>query len=486
MLENFMIAEIFYGSSDSKTSQFISKLLKEGKARKLAPKIYTTNFESTPEVLIEKNIFHIVEHFYPGSVLVHRSALEIRPRDGLLVLSGKKRAKIELPGVIIYFVDERGPTPKDTNFLGLYIAHEARAFLENLTQARPIDGHYKNLPREELEKRLLKKLEQVGESELNRLRDEAREYALKENMQKEFKELEQMIGAILGTKDVSKLRSDQAKFYTSGMHYDSDRIQLMTDFFSFLKDWPLNLDKDLKMEKPSHFRNKAFFESYFSNFIEGTEFEIEEAEEIIFDKKESSRPKDAHDILGTFEIVADAGEMRRTPSDENDFLSLLKERHEKMMEARLEIEPGQWKEKNNRAGNTYFVEPEKVEGTLARAFGIYQGLPSGFHRAAFMMVLITEVHPFRDGNGRLARIMMNAELESSDLGSIIIPNCYREDYLLSLKAISRRKRFDPFIRMLLRALKFSNAIDFSDYRNALNEVKKRNWFLLPSEGKIID
>src|SRR5690606_34142643 len=222
--------------------------------------------------------------------------------------------------------------------------------LENLTQARPIDGHYKNLPREELEKRLLKKLEQVGESELNRLRDEAREYALKENMQKEFKELEQMIGAILGTKDVSKLRSDQAKFYTSGMHYDSDRIQLMTDFFSFLKDWPLNLDKDLKMEKPSHFRNKAFFESYFSNFIEGTEFEIEEAEEIIFDKKESNRPKDAHDILSTFEIVADAGEMRRTPSDENNFLSLLKERHEKMMEARLEIVPGQWKEKNNRAG----------------------------------------------------------------------------------------------------------------------------------------
>jgi fido (protein-threonine AMPylation protein) len=33
-----------------------------------------------------------------------------------------------------------------------------------------------------------------------------------------------------------------------------------------------------------------------------------------------------------------------------------------------------------------------------------------FRRAAFQMFLISEVHPFRDGNGRMGRIFMNAEL----------------------------------------------------------------------------
>ena len=30
-------------------------------------------------------------------------------------------------------------------------------------------------------------------------------------------------------------------------------------------------------------------------------------------------------------------------------------------------------------------------------------------RAIYMMFLVSEVHPFDDGNGRMARIMMNAE-----------------------------------------------------------------------------
>jgi hypothetical protein len=37
-----------------------------------------------------------------------------------------------------------------------------------------------------------------------------------------------------------------------------------------------------------------------------------------------------------------------------------------------------------------------------------------FKRAAFMLFLISEVHPFIDGNGRVARVMMNAELVAGD------------------------------------------------------------------------
>jgi Fic family protein len=178
--------------------------------------------------------------------------------------------------------------------------------------------------------------------------------------------------------------------------------------------------------------------------------------------------------------------MRRVPGDAEEFLTILKARHLKLMAYRPEVLPGEWKQKNNRAGNTHFVEFEKVEATLRRAFSLLPGLAPGLPRAAYIMFVVSEVHPFVDGNGRIARIMMNAELEAQGLGSIIIPNSFREDYLLSLKAISKQQRFAPYLKMLERALKFSNMIDFSNYQKALAEIRERNWFLLPSEGKIID
>jgi hypothetical protein len=479
--------EILFGSSDPKISKTISKLLKDGSARKLAPRIYSTNLVDDPEELINKHIYFIIAHFYPESVLSHRSAFEVRPKNGLLILSGRKRARVILPGVTLHFVDERGPHPKDLPFLGLYIAHEARAFLENLGPSRRSEGSIqKNWTREELEKKLSSKLELAGEEALNQLRDEAREYAQSTGLVSEFEELNSLIGSLLGTNEVKNLSLPKSRAFLKGENYDQERVNLFTDFFIFLKDLNFNLPVDPNMQNPDHFRNKAFFESYFSNYIEGTEFEIEEAEEIVFDKRPSERPKDAHDILGTFEIVSDAGEMRKVPADEKDFLAMLLRRHETLMSYRPEALPGEWKQKNNRAGNTHFVDFDKVEGTLKKVFSLFHSLPLGLPRAAYMMLMVTEIHPFTDGNGRIGRIMLNVELESQKLGSIIIPNSFREDYMLSLKAVSKQRRFSSYIRMLERALKFSNMIDFSNYQNSRKEIQERNWFLLPTEGKIID
>lgn len=55
---------------------------------------------------------------------------------------------------------------------------------------------------------------------------------------------------------------------------------------------------------------------HFSNYIEGTEFEVEEAAEIVFKGRiPRERPADAHDILGVWRVVSDQSEMRafRTP-----------------------------------------------------------------------------------------------------------------------------------------------------------------------------
>ena len=75
-----------------------------------------------------------------------------------------------------------------------------------------------------------------------------------------------------------------------------------------------------------------------------------------------------------------------------------------------------------------------------------------------MMFMISEVHPFLDGNGRIARIMMNAEFVATRQTSIIIPTVFRDDYLLTLRKLTRDQRPESYIRMLYKAQPTASAI----------------------------
>ena len=87
------------------------------------------------------------------------------------------------------------------------------------------------------------------------------------------------------------------------------------------------------------------------------------------------------------------------------------------MAGRPEALPGEFKAEENRAGLTVFVAPDLVPGTLAEGFALYRSLESPFERAVYMMFLVSEVHPFADGNGRIARVMMNAEFRCRGRGA---------------------------------------------------------------------
>jgi Fic family protein len=114
---------------------------------------------------------------------------------------------------------------------------------------------------------------------------------------------------------------------------------------------------------------------------------------------------------------------------------------------------------------------------------LYADLAPGFPRAAFVMFLVAGVHPFTDGNGRMARIMMSAELVAAGSSTIIIPTVYRDDYLLALRALTRRHRSAPLVGMLRKAERFSN-LDFSNYPRTIATLEQRNWFKEPDEARI--
>ena len=87
------------------------------------------------------------------------------------------------------------------------------------------------------------------------------------------------------------------------------------------------------------------------------------------------------------------------------------------------------------------------------------------------MFLISEVHPFLDGNGRAARVMMNAELVNKGQSKIIIPTVYRDDYMLSLRKLTRQQEPAPYVRMLMKAHLFSSGIT-GDNMGAMEEFMK--------------
>jgi Fic family protein len=171
-------------------------------------------------------------------------------------------------------------------------------------------------------------------------------------------------------------------------------------------------------------------------------------------------------------------------SGADTFLHFLQNRHRTLLDGRPEKKPGELRKVANRAGDTVFVDPELVRGTLEKGFEIFRSFSEPWSRAVFLTFLISEVQPFADGNGRLARVMMNAELISGRQRRIIIPTVYRDDYLLALRAMTRESNPTPLIRMLDFAQEFTARIDFGDLQGALVQLRAANAFLTPAEGRL--
>jgi hypothetical protein len=480
------LQEILFGSGDKAESKRISALVKKGIAKKIAPRIYTTNPDDTPESIIKRNWFRILAAQYPKSLLSHRSALECRPTpSGQIYVTYSYTRKVSLPGLVIHFQRGHAPIEGDTSFFGeLYLSHQARAFLENFQQSRKEDEESKTLPKEQLEEKLESIIRIKGEKGLNELRDRARQIAPILEMEKEFDQLNKIISALLSTKPSKLLSSTVAKARVLGEPFDPERITLFEKLYETLagKDYPEYPDKN---RSPKAYQNFAFFESYFSNYIEGTEFTVDEAKQIILTQTPiPARNEDSHDVLGTYTIVSNGKEMSTCPQTAEELVQILLYRHDILLSARIDKNPGQFKDKNNRAGNTEFVDWQLVSGTLKKGFEWYSLLRHPFSKAAYIMFLISEVHPFIDGNGRIARIMMNAELSSKHFSKIIVPTVYREDYMGALRKLTRQNDTETYIRMLLKIFEFSSSIYGEDIDQMEKYLISCDAFMEPKKGKL--
>lgn len=479
--------EILFSSSEPNFSRKISQAEVDGKLRKIAPRIYTTNLLDAPENIVRRNFFEILAWRFPEAVISHRSAIELRPTEEghFFMTSSYNRRIADLPGVTINIYKGKPALENDTEFNGLYISSEYRYMLENLQVSRKTkDGTEKNLPQSVIEERLERMVLLGDEKRLNEFRDKAREIAKELEMMKEFEKLSAIISALLNTHSSEILASDTAKARATGTPFDKSRIELFEILFEQLKDRFFTERRDRNNDEAS-FRMFSFFESYFSNYIEGTKFEINEAWQIVDTGVTiPKRVEDSHDILGTFAVLSNRHEMRKSPKTADELIVLLKHRHRIMMGGRPDFNPGVFKQVNNQAGNTLFVDYRHVEGTLRYGFRYFQLLKEPLAKAIYMMFLISEVHPFLDGNGRIARIMMNAELVCGEQSHIIIPTVFREDYLLALRKLSRKKEPDTYIRVMEKLHHFSDNLYGQDFDELNRYLQASNAYEDPEEGKL--
>lgn len=480
------IHEILFASSDRSESKRTTDLLKEGTIRKIAPRIYTSNFSDEPATIIKRNWYRVLANLYPDAILSHRTALELKPtKDGHVYLTYIYTKNVKLPGLTIHFLTGPSHIEGDNPFFeNLYVSQEARAFLENFQTTRLTGEESKTLPVSQLEERLESIIRARGEQGLNAIRDEAKKISAALGMEKEFKKLNDLITDLLATGKSKNLKSPAGIARALGEPIDPDRIRLFESLYEELAGKVFPEYKDKNTTDKAH-KTFAFFEGYFSNYIEGTEFTVNEAKKIITSETPiPSRDEDPHDILGTYRIVSDRKEMSVYPTNPDQFLDLMRRRHAILLQSRTSKKPGEFKDKNNRAGNTEFVDWQLVTGTLKKGFEWYGLLREPFAKAVYMMFLVSEVHPFLDGNGRIARVMMNAELSAKGLTKIIIPTVYREDYMGALRKLTRQRVADAYVRMLLRAYEFSSTLIGDSIDKMEKQLIEYDAFKEPQEGKL--
>lgn len=473
--------------TDRTLARRMQRLAQQGKLRRIYAGIYTDDLVQPLKSIVRREIFALTSLLAPGSIISHRSALEGgRPTAaGSVFLTGPNRRDYELSGVTLRMVQGPGPLDSDTRiptFVGdAYVSSQARALLENLSVSRGDPSERRTLGKEAVEAWLDRFISRDLSNGVNRLRDTAGSIAEPLALQEEFRQLDNTIGALLGTRS-ARLSARTAIARAAGRPYDDDRVSLFQVLNAELQTNPVQFPA-VDPLADSHLQ--AFIETYFSNYIEGTEFEIEEAHEIVVHGRPLQyREDDSHDILGTYQAILTSKVATAIPQSFDVFAAQLQGWNRQVIESRSAKRPGEFKTEGNRAGSTLFVAPELVLGTLEKGFETIMSATTPDNRAVLAAFVVAEVHPFADGNGRTSRLALNLFLTAAGLTRIIIPTVFRDDYISAFKAMSSTSHPVPLMRMFTRAGRFSRWLDLRSKDAAFDALKRSNALEEPAAAKL--
>jgi Fic/DOC family len=461
----------------------ISRMVHRQEVFQIARGVYSPDDQakSNPTLYVRSNLYSILGRLMPGAVITDRSGLNAMPVDGVLYVAWRKNRTVDLPGVKISARLGCPPLEGDVRLPGgAYYASRWRALAENAIPTRARSSTVsRTLLTSELHDAFAKEASVRDLDTLALWRTQTEEHAKRLLIPpKQTESLNDLYGSILGSFDIptpSRILRERIK----RSPYDSDRSKRFELLATALRDI---VDQSHPVD-PHSTPMAPLFDAYFSNFIEGTEFEIEQARQIIENDADFGRYADSHDIKGTYEILVSI-DLSPAYGSPEDFLSTLRERHRLLMSAHPTATPGEFKTIANRAGNTVFVQPELVRGTLMEGYSLASGLETPWQRAVYLKFVVAETHPFIDGNGRMSRVTMNAELTPAGESCIVVPTVFREEYLGSLRRLSRDDDPAVYIQAMRYLHDVTAAIDFTTFDRAVTDLRAMNAFSTESSDRL--
>jgi hypothetical protein len=456
---------IFTDGRDKTADRAVQRAAVDGKLIKVHDGIYVEPGIQAVEQVLTARWAEIIAKVAPNSVLAGRSAMrsmvwrEPADESGLAKawiwasrpdISTPKR--LSLPGLEIRIVPGQGPLQGDIPFLGVFLPSPARKLLDNLKPSRSREGPSRTAGREAVELEVERLLRTEHEDGLNQITRHAETLAPLMAAEAELSTLNDIVGYVLGTREADLASKDVVARRRRVSPYDPEcmnRLRVLAETMSAAV-LPTRPDPHTARETRSC---TSFIEAYFTNYIEGTKFLVDKAKRIVFNGDDpDGRPADGRDVTQTFSQVVHLTSGMTMASTFDEFTEEIRERNHLLLDARPEKEPGQFKTDANRAGNTVFVMPEFVTGTLREGFAMMGGIENPFARALFTHTMLVLVHPFNDGNGRVSRIMMNKTLVSAGQSRIVVPTIFRTDYINGLRALTANDapRPSPLIRAMMR------------------------------------
>lgn len=99
------------------------------------------------------------------------------------------------------------------------------------------------------------------------------------------------------------------------------------------------------------------------------------------------------------------------------------------------------------------LNPDAVREAMPVLFELIKNEPDARVRAVLGHFIFVYIHPYMDGNGRIARFLMNAMLISGGYNWTIIPVEKRQEYMVALEKASVNEDISDFALFLASLVK---------------------------------
>ncbi len=236
--------------------------------------------------------------------------------------------------------------------------------------------------------------------------------------------------------------------------------------------------------------NKLYINfAFHSNAIEGNTLTLEEMENIFtinrFSEKKSIKDNlEIFDYKNAINYIVEKAKLYAKIDEK--FVKTLNSRvlkntgsTVKTVLGTVDSAMGEYRLSSVFAGNTVFPDAKKIPVLKTKFFGNYEKIEKLtnieiINKAADIHFDFVSIHPFYDGNGRTARLLMNYLLQLNNLPFIILKNEVKTEYFSALKKTRKSKSLEIFRNFV--KIQYYKQLE-SDFYSIKKQENNKNIFL---------